>query len=573
MSHRIVSALSLAFLAGSLLFGLVAHLTNPVLPEDDAYITYRYADNLVNGQGLVYNPGQRVFGSSTPLYVVWLAGLHGIARSVPTPELAVRANFIFYAITILGIFFLLTSLDSSAALAALLAGLLAMRQSLLQGSLAGMETFLFTGLLVWSLWALVTRRFRLGAWLAGLSVLARPEGVLMVVLFFTSWLIDRRSCPTGAAAANWRELVGLLLPGLAWIAFATPYYGTPIYHSILAKSRPLYPLPAGSALLALTNRVAAWTVGGWTLWPAGGLTIYLMLLALVLAMAAFGYVARIRHRITKSLGSNGRPETSRDADELPVSRPLLQSRPAVGTIDYALMVPALLALYVLLYAVTNPLLLPWYFPPVECLWFTALASGILFAAAWLRDRGRPRLALLPVLGLVTLWSGPALLPLTAKLAARRPATDLRLESVADLSRAVVYREVAEWLNRVVPPGDTLVTPEIGALGYYYHGPVFDACGLVSPEALPFLPVPASERTRPDVGAISLELVKSLQCDIVVTMQVFACRSLYPSDWFHQNYELVRQFKLPLRCWGPGGDTVDVFFKHGGRASTWRKAGE
>jgi len=42
---------------------------------DDAYITFRYARNLVNGLGFVYNPGQHVQGTTTPLYTLLLAGL------------------------------------------------------------------------------------------------------------------------------------------------------------------------------------------------------------------------------------------------------------------------------------------------------------------------------------------------------------------------------------------------------------------------------------------------------------------------------------------------------------------
>jgi hypothetical protein len=40
---------------------------------DDAYITYRYAQNLAAGHGFVFNPGERVLGTSTPLYTVVLA--------------------------------------------------------------------------------------------------------------------------------------------------------------------------------------------------------------------------------------------------------------------------------------------------------------------------------------------------------------------------------------------------------------------------------------------------------------------------------------------------------------------
>ncbi|HEY6866165.1 MAG TPA: hypothetical protein VI792_02845, partial [Candidatus Eisenbacteria bacterium] len=43
------------------------------LASEDAYITYRYALNLTMGNGLVYNPGERVMGFSSPLWTVWSA--------------------------------------------------------------------------------------------------------------------------------------------------------------------------------------------------------------------------------------------------------------------------------------------------------------------------------------------------------------------------------------------------------------------------------------------------------------------------------------------------------------------
>ena len=40
---------------------------------EDAYITFRFARNLANGFGLVFNPGQPVFGFSSPLWTLWMA--------------------------------------------------------------------------------------------------------------------------------------------------------------------------------------------------------------------------------------------------------------------------------------------------------------------------------------------------------------------------------------------------------------------------------------------------------------------------------------------------------------------
>ena len=41
--------------------------------QDDAYISMRYAANLLSGEGLVWNPGERVEGYTNFLHVMALA--------------------------------------------------------------------------------------------------------------------------------------------------------------------------------------------------------------------------------------------------------------------------------------------------------------------------------------------------------------------------------------------------------------------------------------------------------------------------------------------------------------------
>ena len=43
-------------------------------PVDDDFICYRYARNLVRGDGLVYQAGERVEGFTNPLWVLLHAG-------------------------------------------------------------------------------------------------------------------------------------------------------------------------------------------------------------------------------------------------------------------------------------------------------------------------------------------------------------------------------------------------------------------------------------------------------------------------------------------------------------------
>jgi arabinofuranosyltransferase len=43
--------------------------------QDDAFITYRYARNVVRGHGPVYNPGERVEGYTNFLWMILQAGM------------------------------------------------------------------------------------------------------------------------------------------------------------------------------------------------------------------------------------------------------------------------------------------------------------------------------------------------------------------------------------------------------------------------------------------------------------------------------------------------------------------
>src|SRR5690606_26802938 len=45
---------------------------------DDAFISFRYAENLVAGHGLVFNPGERVEGITNPAWTLWIAVGHAL---------------------------------------------------------------------------------------------------------------------------------------------------------------------------------------------------------------------------------------------------------------------------------------------------------------------------------------------------------------------------------------------------------------------------------------------------------------------------------------------------------------
>ena len=57
----------LAILVRLLVYFIVPHT------YEDAFITFRYAENLAAGDGLVYNIGERVYGSTAPLFAIIMA--------------------------------------------------------------------------------------------------------------------------------------------------------------------------------------------------------------------------------------------------------------------------------------------------------------------------------------------------------------------------------------------------------------------------------------------------------------------------------------------------------------------
>jgi arabinofuranosyltransferase len=75
--HTYISALLLVAILGAVahfLFGF-SHfdLSGNAWGSDDAYISYRYAQNLVDGHGLVFNPGDKVEGYTNLLYTLLAA--------------------------------------------------------------------------------------------------------------------------------------------------------------------------------------------------------------------------------------------------------------------------------------------------------------------------------------------------------------------------------------------------------------------------------------------------------------------------------------------------------------------
>jgi hypothetical protein len=193
---------------------------------DDAFITYRYAQNLADGAGLVYNPGaawEPVLGTTTPFYALLLSAFARFGADLVVASLAL--NILFDAITALLLPRMLGFARARSAVALLAFAAL---PQIVRISVGGMESPLFVLCGVGAAVALTSQRAALAGLLAALACVVRPEGVLLCAVLFLSRV--RRP----------RELVRFAVPvlavGVVSVLCLSLAYGSPIPQSVLAKS-------------------------------------------------------------------------------------------------------------------------------------------------------------------------------------------------------------------------------------------------------------------------------------------------------------------------------------------------
>ena len=198
---------------------------------DDAYISFRYVRNLVEGHGLVFNPGERVEGYTNFLWVLELAATWKLLGL--RPEVASSLLSLLYtagAIALTAILALRTPFRERRFLVAAGALLcLAASHTFVIWSTSGLETRQFTFLLLAaavclqspiSLDSSVRPRLVLASLALAAAEATRPEANLLFACALL-WLVLGR--------ARWKELVAFALPYavlvLAHFTWRWSYYG------------------------------------------------------------------------------------------------------------------------------------------------------------------------------------------------------------------------------------------------------------------------------------------------------------------------------------------------------------
>lgn len=416
--REMVGVLVLAMVVRLIWFVLI-----PTLAFEDAYITFRYAQNVRSGLGFVYNAGERVLGTTTPLYTLLLAGFGFVYPDIPT--LAKLVNIVFDGISVLAIYMLFARRGK--ALVGLLGSLLfAIYPKMLLMPNSGMETSLYVCLILLTLLFFVERKHRWAALFVGLLLLTRIDGVMLLFVVAVAYVVQQKKLPW-TEAAIWGVVVA------PWVIFSFLYFGSLIPSSLVAKLAVSPDM--GWGIGRNLRYVVPIVLAG----PFGHRLVFLPFFLLGLYRIV---------RVERWLG------------------------PSVGW----------LFLYYASMVFSRLRLAEWYFYPPQVIYLVITAVGGATALKRLQDRisvpafriGTTRRAIYvaSVVGIL----GMTVLSIFLLYWQIKPVQDYEDQ---------VRTPLGLWLKQNTPEGSFILLEPIGYIGYYSERRILDAVALISPQVLPY----------------------------------------------------------------------------------------
>lgn len=395
---------------------------------DEAFITYRYAHNLAEGNGLVFNIGDSYLGTTGPGWAVFLGALHWL---IPRVQVHVWSS-IFTAILLVGLtiaIYLLVSQIQGPTFAWLPA-ILVVANPLVIKPLGGEvipQLFLIT-----IAWLSIFRghTWRWGVF-AGLATWVRGDAAIALPVLGLTALLRQRQLPWKAAVAY-----GITL--LPWVAFSLWQFGQPWPSTIQTKTAQC--------------RSGMWIcfAPGLLRWISTGFTYrFEQILGLVgmQMLAPIGLIGGTLSLISLTL--------------VGLLSKLRQSPEWLLMLGWP-------ALHLITYIFIRAPFYPWYATVLGWGLGLALGLGIIGLLSQQQNRHHIKLALLLGICILIAYSGWHV--------------QHRLTDVPD-ARQSVHLRLAEWIRSHTDATDTIMSEEIGFLAYYLPDrTVYETWGLVTPGA-------------------------------------------------------------------------------------------
>ena len=403
---------------------------------DDTFIYLRFTRNLVQGNGISFNPGTPGYGFTSPLwlFIISLGGTFGI-----DPYLAAKViDLVFASLSLLVLYLLAFEVIRDVAVAICATIAFSVSAWFLRWAGTGMETSLSVLLVVAALLFCFRNEYFMAVMMAALLFLVRPEGILMLPAILADVFMNsvRRKHAVNMAGALTLIFVVMIAP---WMIYAYKTFGAVMPNTAFAKAGFH---PDISKLLDTGTDI------GKTLGSADGIA--------VLAAVLCGLILIVRRKRIASLsGQDGSAAFS-------FLRPI-----AIGGI----WIVGVLLFYLIadVNVVSRYLLL--IIPVIVILAFHAIFNVVQISA-------------LRKYVYATVFALTALVMVQNQLFSRYIVGPGIVSFEQGMDSCLI--PIGQWLHEHTPPGTTVVTGDIGAIGYYSDREICDAAGIVSPSARPML---------------------------------------------------------------------------------------
>jgi hypothetical protein len=503
---------------------------------DDAFITFRYARNIVRGAGFVYNSGEYVLGTTTPLYTVLLALIGWIGGGADFPALAPLVNALADGVSVALLYVIARRLIGDRLPAFVVALLWAISPRSVAFAIAGMETSVYVMLMLGAFAAWVTSPasphsnrpvpgFERGsrnaiaiAVLTGLAILTRPDaliwaGPLALAMVWQRWQTTAANLAPGGAAhvrpltsalrliryLPWRELAISLAVLAPWLIYGTITFGSPLTRSFVAKLAA-YPEPWYQALATFAVHY--------------GIPFY--------EQFRFGTLsAIIGLPVYSALGIGGAA--------------------AVIRTDWRAAPLAIFPwLYAAVFAAANPPMFHWYLVPPMPLYVLCICAGVWGILQRVApDRKTIRPVLLLSFGAVELAFSLNAWTLHPGFAQDRPAPQVAW-NLPEIDQAAVGARLASLAG----PHTVIAAADIGALGWASDARILDVVGLISPQSTRYYPVDPAM-----IGAagfaVAPDLIFDQKPDYLMLHEDYGRNGLFKDPRFMRQYRLLAEYPIDV----------------------------
>jgi hypothetical protein len=401
--------------------------------SDDTYITLTYAKNIALGNGFSFNGAPATLGTTSPLLALVIGALAALLPNVPVDAIAVYFSAACWT-GIVWLFFLFRKIWNLEDWQAGIVGIAVI--ATVGVACMGMESYLFSFLLVACLTLFFGNRHLFAGFAAGLLFLTRGEGILVFLLLAASKMVEdwreRKVLDVQTAKTALPLGLGFAVPFLIWLVYALSTFGAILPNTLAAKQaqkqtqiwQPFYRemirqwLPNWGSLFdvsPLPRRVAWW---------------------LLIALGALSFR---RQRPWQAIG-------------------------------------LWITLYVVGYSLLGVAAYPWYQLPILFVLHLFLALGVIRCICFLQRRIRFA-PIMFVLSLAVVWFFAYALASPTLYMAKMYKGDPRAES---------YMAVSQWLREHTTGDQSVASIEVGYLGYYTDNRIIDLAGLVLPDIVPHI---------------------------------------------------------------------------------------